>query len=152
MIELDRRVSQGEPGVTLTLCLDQRVRSRLRVRLDDGRDAGVFLPRGQVLRDGDLLASADGLVVRVLAAAETVSEVTCDDALLFSRACYHLGNRHVALQIDRGRLRYRHDHVLDDMLRGIGLQPRVVEAPFEPEAGAYGHGGHHEVHHHDHAH
>lgn len=149
MIELDRRLDAGEPAATLTLPLDRRVRSRLRVTLDDGREAGVFLPRGEVLRDGDLLASDAGIVVRVRAADEAVSEVRSDDPLLLARACYHLGNRHVALQIDTGRVRYRHDHVLDDMLRGFGLEPVAVEAPFEPEPGAYGGSAQHT--HHDHS-
>lgn len=152
MLELTRRLDRGEPGTTLTLSLDKRVRSRLRVTLDDGRVAGVFLERGQVLRDGDLLGGADGLVVRVRAAAEPVSEARCDDPLLLARACYHLGNRHVPLQIEDGLLRYPHDHVLDDMLRGLGLQPVFAEAPFEPEPGAYGGGVHSHGHHNDHAH
>ncbi|MCB1775616.1 MAG: urease accessory protein UreE [Gammaproteobacteria bacterium] len=160
MIELDRRLDAGEPAVTLTLPLDKRVRCRLRVTLDDGREAGVFLPRGEVLRDGDLLSNDAGLVVCVKAADETVSEVCSADSLLLARACYHLGNRHVALQIEPGRVRYRHDHVLDDMLRGLGLDPAAVEAPFEPEPGAYGgsaqHAHHGHAHHdpvrHDHAH
>jgi urease accessory protein len=108
-----------------------------------------------VLRDGDLLAGVDGLLVQVRAAAEPVSEVHCDDALLLARACYHLGNRHVVLQIGPGFVRYPHDHVLDDMLRGLGLEPACAEAPFEPEAGAYGgtsghHGGHSHGHGHEH--
>lgn len=149
MLELDHRVCSGEPQASLTLPLDKRVRSRLRVTLDDGRAAGVFLTRGETLRDGDLLGSHDGVIVIVRAAAEPVSEVVCDDPLLLARACYHLGNRHVPLQVDSGRLRYAHDHVLDDMLRGLGLRPTFVEAPFEPEPGAYG-GGHAHAQHHDH--
>ena len=147
MLELVRRVTSGEPNTTLTLPLEKRVRSRLRVTLDDGSEAGVFLERGEILRDGDLIASSEGLVVKVCAAVEGLSEVCCDDALLFARACYHLGNRHVPLQILNGLLRYQHDHVLDDMLKGLGLTPSFVDAPFEPEPGAYG-GGHR----HDHAH
>jgi len=142
MLALTRRVSHGDPLTTLTLPLEQRVRSRLRVTLDDGRPAGVFLERGQILRDGDLLADAEGAVVLVRSAAEPLSEVRCDDPLSLARACYHLGNRHVALQIENGALRYQHDHVLDEMLRGLGLQPRPVELPFEPEPGAYGAHGH----------
>lgn len=138
MLELDHRVAAGEPQTSLTLPLEKRIRSRQRVTLDDGRSAGVFLARGEVLRDGDLLGGADGLVVAVKAAAEPVSEVRCDDAVLLARACYHLGNRHVSLQIQPGLLRYQHDHVLDDMLRGLGLAPVYIEAPFEPEPGAYG--------------
>jgi urease accessory protein len=141
-MELVRRVSEGDPTTTLTLPLEQRIRSRLRVTLDDGRPAGVFLERGQILRDGDLLAAADGSVVLVRSAAEPLSEVRCSDPLLLSRACYHLGNRHVALQISDGVLHYQHDHVLDEMLRGLGLEPQRVQQPFEPEPGAYGGHGH----------
>ena len=154
MLELTRRIDHGEPRVTLTLPLDKRIRSRLRVMLDDGTEAGVFLERGQVLRDGDLLTDQAGFVVQVRAAAEAVSEVRSDDPLLLARACYHLGNRHMPLQISDGLLRYQHDHVLDEMLRGLGLQPALVQAPFEPEPGAYGGSaqGHSHTHKDDHAH
>jgi len=154
MIELIQRIDHGEPAATLTLPLEKRIRSRLRVTLDDGTEAGVFLERGQVLHEGDLLASAHGLIVQIRAAAEAVSEVRCDDPLLLARACYHLGNRHMPLQIDQGLLRYQHDHVLDEMLRGLGLDPTFVEAPLEPEPGAYGGSaqGRAHVHGHDHPH
>lgn len=145
MLELKRRVETGRPTATLTLPLEKRLRSRLRATLDDGGDAGIFLPRGQTLRDGDLLASDDGTVVRICAAPEVLSEVLVDDPALLARACYHLGNRHVALQIEPGRLCYLHDHVLDEMLLGLGLQATCTEAPFEPETGAYG--GHAHGHH-----
>ncbi|MCP5142536.1 MAG: urease accessory protein UreE [Chromatiales bacterium] len=144
MLELTEKLDAGEADATLTLTMEQRVKSRLRVTLDDGRGAGVFLPRGGVLRDGDLLGG-EGLVVLVKAAPESVSTVRSDDPLRLTRAAYHLGNRHVALQIETGLLRYQHDHVLDDMVRGLGLEVVVEQAPFEPEPGAYG-GGHH---HHD---
>ena len=138
MLEFKRRVENGQPTATLTLPLEKRLRSRQRATLDDGADAGIFLPRGQTLRHGDLLASDDGTVVRICAAPEVLSEVRVDDPLLLARACYHLGNRHVALQIGAGRLCYLHDHVLDELLQGLGLQPTCIEAPFEPEPGAYG--------------
>ena len=150
MVELDRRVASGEVNVSLTLPLERRIRSRQRVMLDNGMAAGVFLERGQVLHDGDLLGDCNGLIVQVRAAAESVSEVRCDDPLQLARACYHLGNPHVALQIEAGMLRYQHDHVLDDMLRGLGLQPTFAQVPFEPEAGAYGGTAH--AHAHQHAH
>ncbi len=130
------RPTRTDLGVTLTL--DQRVRSRLRVTLDDGRQAGIFLTRGDSLRDGDCLVSEEGLIVQVRAAREPVSTVRGQDPWLFARACYHLGNRHAALQIEPGRLRYPHDHVLDEMVRGLGLEVIVEEAPIEPERGAYG--------------
>jgi len=127
---------------TLTLPFEQRQKSRLRIRLDNGQDAGLFLPRGTVLRHGDRLRATSGLVVEVRAAPEAVSTARADDALLLARAAYHLGNRHVALQLGPGWLRYPHDHVLDDMTRELGLTVSREQAPFEPEAGAYG-GGHH---------
>ncbi|BBA34750.1 urease accessory protein [Methylocaldum marinum] len=130
---------------TLTLLFEARQKSRLLVCLDSGAEAGVFLPRGTVLRDGDRLLADDGLVVLVRAAAEPVSVVRTADALLFARACYHLGNRHVALQIESGELRYLRDHVLDDMVRGLGLTVEHALMPFEPERGAY-----HGAHQHDH--
>jgi len=157
MLEFTKRLDAGVPETTLTLALEQRLRSRLRVTLDDGTEAGLFLERGQVLRDGDLIGSVDGLIVQIRAAAEPVSSVPCDDLLLLARASYHLGNRHVPLQIGDRFLRYRHDHVLDEMLRGLGLQPQFEHAPFEPEPGAYGGDALSDSHHHahpgdDHAH
>lgn len=149
MIRLTETIPQaGQIDASLTLPLESRSRSRLRVILDDGREAGLFLPRGASLRHGDLLRSEEGLVVEVHAAAETLSRVRCDDPLLLARACYHLGNRHVALQIEPGRLSYQHDHVLDAMVTGLGLQVTLEQAPFEPEAGAYG--GHSHAHGHEH--
>jgi urease accessory protein len=153
MLRLTRRLKTPSACTsTLTLPFESRVRSRLRVTLDDGDEAGLFLERGVVLRDGDCLASDEGVVVQIRAAAETVSSLRCEDPLLLARACYHLGNRHVPLQIEPGLLRYQHDHVLDDMLHGMGLEVRVEQAPFEPEPGAYGEygGGHAHGHTHEH--
>lgn len=152
MISLTRRVAAPTPSVAeVTLTYDQRVRSRLRVRLDDGREAGILLPRGETLRDGDCVASEDGMVVRVRAASERLSVATAGDPVLLARACYHLGNRHLPLEIGEGSLAYLHDHVLDELVRGLGLAVRVVDAPFEPEPGAYGGLGarHGHGHHHD---
>ncbi len=154
MLKLTQKVDSGTATGTVTLPLELRIRSRVKVTLDDGREAGLFLPRGSVLRDGDLVGSADGAIVRVRAAPETVTTVSSADLHLLARACYHLGNRHVPLQIERGFVRYQHDHVLDDMVRGLGLDVTVEQAPFEPEPGAYGDYGHASGrgHHHGHAH
>jgi len=122
---------------TVSLTIDQRVRSRLRIQLDDGREAGLFLGRGCLLRGGDLIGNHEGMVVRVISAPERVSTVWSDDLTLLARAAYHLGNRHVPLQIENGWLRYAHDHVLDAMLAGMGLHVDVNDTVFEPEAGAY---------------
>lgn len=135
--------------LTLTLPYELRQKSRLRAMLDNGEEVGLLLPRGTVLRGGDCLKAESGAVILVQAAEEVVSTVAEQDPTQFARACYHLGNRHVPLQIGDCWLRYLHDHVLDEMLRGLGLEVNCERAPFEPEAGAYG-GGHH--HHHDHEH
>jgi urease accessory protein UreE len=104
MIVLTRRVADAETVTgSVTLTVDSRIKSRLRVSLDDGRDAGLMLERGHLLRGGELLADAEGgQVIRVLAAPEAVSTVRCSDPHLLARAAYHLGNRHVPLQIEAG--------------------------------------------------
>lgn len=139
MIKLIEKTNSAQSiDTTLTLPLESRCKSRLRVTLDNGQDAGFFLERGTTLKDGELLRSADGYTVRVKAARETLSTIRFEDSLLFARACYHLGNRHVPLQIEPTHISYRHDHVLDEMLRGMGLEIVVKKASFEPEPGAYG--------------
>ncbi|HAT3644795.1 urease accessory protein UreE [Raoultella ornithinolytica] len=167
MLYLTQRVdSPGKLTASLTLPIDVRVKSRIKVTLNDGREAGLLLPRGLLLRGGDVLSNEDGSeFVQIIAADEGVSVVHCDDPFTLAKACYHLGNRHVPLQIMPGELRYHHDHVLDDMLRQFGLEVTFAHLPFEPEAGAYaseshGHGhshGHshdhgHDHHHHEHSH
>lgn len=136
------------PADTLTLSFELRAKCRLRTRLDSGEEVGLFLPRGTILRGGDLLAGKDGRVVAVRSAPERVIEARSADALLIARAAYHLGNRHVAVEVQPGLLRLAADHVLAQMLVGLGLEVRETQAPFEPEAGAYG--GH--PAHHTHAH
>lgn len=127
----------------LELSFELRCKSRLRTRLASGEDCGLFLERGTVLRGGDRLLAGDGRIVEVVAAPESLLEAGTDDPLLLARAAYHLGNRHVAVDILPGRLRIGSDAVLGEMLRGLGLAVSAVVAPFEPESGAYGsHGGH----------
>lgn len=138
---------------TLAICLpfDERKKSRLRTRTVCGEEIGLMLPRGQVLRHGVLLQDEVSRVIAVQAAPEIVSTALSDDRYLLTRAAYHLGNRHVPLQIGAGWLRYQHDHVLDDMVKGLGLVVRVEEQPFEPEDGAYAAHGHSHGHSHDHS-
>jgi urease accessory protein len=128
--------------VQLVLPFALRSRSRLRTALASGEEVGLMLARGTVLRGGDRLLADDGRIVDVVAAAETVSVVSSSDPHLLCRASYHLGNRHVALQVGAGWVCYLHDHVLDEMVRGLGLTVTLQEAPFEPEAGAYGAASH----------
>src|SRR5258706_13578976 len=123
---------------SLTLVFELRRRARLRSRLDSGGEVGLLLERGLSLKHGDRLATADGqLVVEVRARPELLSTVEVADPHLLTRAAYHLGNRHVPLQIEPGRLSYQHDHVLDGLLHELGLHAEVVERPFEPEAAGY---------------
>jgi len=140
----------------LTLAFDLRQKSRLKAALDDGAEVGLMLQRGGLLRGGDLLRAEDGTVIKVVSAVESVSKVTHSDPLMLMRASYHLGNRHVPLQISKDYLCYTHDHVLDEMVMGLGLHVECIMAPFEPEGGAYG-GGHKHGHDdneeaHDHTH
>jgi len=137
---------------TLILPFESRQKSRLKATLDNGTEVGLMLPRGGLLRGGDLVRAEDGSVIKIVAAAESVSKVTHDDPLMLMRASYHLGNRHVPLQVSRDHLSYTHDHVLDEMVTGLGLQVECVEAPFEPEGGAYGGGHKHGDHDHGHTH
>jgi urease accessory protein len=130
-------------GETLRLTFESRCKSRLRTRLASGEEVGLFLERGRVLRGGDRLLGKDGRIIEIVAAAESLMEAQSSDPLQLARAAYHLGNRHVAVQILPGSLRFGRDHVLGDMVRGLGLPVSEIDAPFEPEAGAYGaHGGH----------
>lgn len=136
-------------GLTeLVLTFQQREKSRLKAALPNGEEIGLFLPRGTVLKAGDVIGTDEGDQLKIVAADETVSTVTADSEHLLLRIAYHLGNRHVPLQVEKTWLRYRHDHVLDDMVRLIGGVVTVEKAPLQPESGAYG-GGHHH-HHHEH--
>jgi urease accessory protein len=150
MRELKAIVHEGAAGGTVTLTYDQRCKSRQRLTLDDGSEAALLLERGTVLADGALLAADDGLLIEVRAAPETLSVVRTEEPLALARAAYHLGNRHVPLQIGRGELRYQHDHVLDDLVVSLGLVVSVERAPFQPEGGAYVRQAH--AHGHDHQH
>lgn len=131
------------PTARLQLDFDARTKSRLRTRLADGEEVGLFLPRGTILRGGDRLQAQDGRIVEVVSAPEDLIEAHCADASALARVAYHLGNRHVAVQVGDGWLRIQTDHVLQTMLVGLGAEVSSLSAPFEPEAGAYAHGHHH---------
>lgn len=142
----ERLASSDHYDDRLILPFDRRQKSRLRVKLESGEEVGLFLERGTILRGGDRLRASDGRIVHVVAADEPVMLVTADTPIQLMCAAYHLGNRHVPLQIGEGWLRLEQDHVLMEMLVGLGVRFEYQNAPFEPEAGAYG-GGHR--HHHD---
>ncbi|WP_347986609.1 urease accessory protein UreE [Methylomonas sp. AM2-LC] len=138
MLKLTETLQTGEiADDTLSLVFSDRQKTRQPAITKSGIQVGLFLQRGQSLRSGLVLTGSQGYKVRVEAAPEALSVVHCQDDLLFARACYHLGNRHVALQIMPHELRYLADHVLDSMLIGLGLQVEHLTLPFEPETGAY---------------
>jgi urease accessory protein len=120
----------------LTLPFEQRQKSRLRAQAENGEEVALILPRGRVLRGGDRVAATDGREVETVAAPEKLLHI---ESAELARVAYHLGNRHVPLQVGPGFLRIAEDHVLEEMARKLGARVSHVEAPFEPEAGAYGH-------------
>ena len=147
----------------LRLAFEQRQKSRLKTRLVSGEEVALLLPRGEILRGGDLVTASDGRVIEVIAEPEKLLHIESD---ALAKLAYHLGNRHVPVQVGQGFLRIAADHVLEEMVKKLGAKVSAVEAPFEPEAGAYagghhqhdemGHGGkiheHHHEHDHDHKH
>lgn len=149
---LARALVNRAPAVSLDW--DTRQKSRFDARDSLDRTLGVFLPRGTVVRGGDVLVAEDGSLVRVEATPQAVMRVqTCAEhgaPIDLLRAAYHLGNRHVQLQVEADHLALEPDHVLADMLRQMHLIVTETQAPFEPESGAYATGGH--GHGHGHAH
>jgi urease accessory protein len=122
----------------LRLPFERRQKTRQRATLASGEEIAIELPRGLVLRGGDWVVADDGRVIEVIAEAERVIHVECDSPHALARAAYHLGNRHVPVQVGDGWLRIAADRVLERMLEGLGARLSALEAPFEPEAGAYG--------------
>ena len=130
----------------ISLDYDSRKRGRLKTMTETDEEAGLFLDRGQTLIDGDYLRATDGRVVLVKAVAESLTEASTSDPLLFATICYHLGNRHTPVEIQHDCVRFQPDHVLSDLCRQWGLRVVDLEASFNPERGAYGQhiaGGHH---------
>jgi len=153
---------------TVELAWDVRQKSRFAATDSSGRALGIFLPRGTLVRGGDVLVAEDGSLVRVIAAPQAVLVITpcaehghapIDRNFDLVRAAYHLGNRHVPIELQPDHLKIEPDHVLADMLRAMHLTVNETQAAFEPEGGAYGHGagqagphGHGHDHAHDHPH
>lgn len=143
MLTFETIIPASQPGAAapqadevLILPHGLRERSRQRVTLPSGREAGLILPRGTLLRHGDLLRSAEGVVVRVEAAEERLSIATFANARDMARAAFHLGNRHAPVQIGRDWLAYEQDPVLDELMGRLGFAVEHRTAPFEPEPGA----------------
>ena len=147
MLEIYQRLDDAqidEPDYKLLLTHDERCRARLKTKAVTGEDVGIFLEHGQPLMLGDVLLTSCSKTVRIDGVAEPVLSATCDEWRLFARACYHLGNRHVKIQVAERTLRITPDHVLQSMLESLGLTVRNEMAVFVPENGAYhGHGHSH---------
>ncbi len=164
MLHISKVLSQGaglssvllKRAATVELDWDVRQKSRFDATDSQGRTLGVFLPRGTVVRGGDVLVAEDGSLIRVLAAPQAVLKIThcAHHGTPFDliRAAYHLGNRHVPIELQADHLKIEPDHVLADMLRAMHLIVNAVDEPFEPENGAYATGGHHHGHSHDNDH
>ena len=163
-LKIPRSAYKVEVRGQLKLPFESRQKSRLKAKLVSGEEVGLILPRGEILRGGDLVTASDGRVIEIVAEPEKVLHIETKD---LARVAYHLGNRHVPVQVGQDFLRIAEDHVLEEMLVKLGAKVSHIDAPFEPEAGAYagghhqhdemGHGGkihdhHHEEHDHDHVH
>ncbi len=134
----------------ITLDADERHRRRVVLTGERGTKFLLDLPQATALRDGDGLVLDDGAIVRIVSRPEPLIEIAAADTHDLARLAWHIGNRHIDVQIVGERLRIRRDHVIEDMLRGLGARLTPVQAPFDPEHGAYDHHGHeHGGHRHD---
>lgn len=154
MLTIHQRLGTVSPvsiDARLTLTHDQREKGRLRAASDAGEEVQVFLERGKALQVGEFLKSDCGKHIQVAGAIEPITEAHCHDWQTFSRACYHLGNRHVKIEVGDRWLRIKPDHVLEAMLIQQGLTVVADNAVFNPESGAYAPGTSH-GHAHSHSH
>ncbi len=147
MILATHVIAQSSIGVeSIKLTFDQREKSRLRVKTLGGEELGLQLKVGTMLSHGDKLQLTDGRVIEVIAAEESLHEVRAESATQLARIAYHVGNRHVPLQVNDDHLLMLPDHVLKAMVEGLGGTVREVTRPFQPESGAYGHSHVHHSH------
>jgi len=164
MLQVSKVISQGQGlapvlvkrAATVELDWDVRQKSRFEATDSQGRQLGVFLPRGTLVRGGDVLVAEDGSMVKVIAAPQAVLRITAcpshGSPFDLTRAAYHLGNRHVPIELKPDHLKIEPDHVLADMLRAMHLIVNEAEEAFEPEGGAYSSGGNSHGHGHGHDH
>jgi urease accessory protein len=136
MVLVREKLASSEAQVVgrVSLAFEHRQKSRQRAKLDSGEEIGLVMPRGEILRGGDRVLASDGRVFEVVSAPEKLLHI---ESASLARIAYHLGNRHVPVQLGDGFLRIAQDHVLEEMLRRLGARVSYVEAPFEPEGGAY---------------
>lgn len=164
MLTINKLIPQGrglasvliKRAATVALDWDVRQKSRFDATDSQGRALGIFLPRGTVVRGGDILVAEDGSLIQAVAAPQAVLVITpCAEhgsPFDLTRAAYHLGNRHVQIELKPDHLKIEPDHVLADMLRAMHLTVTEQTVAFEPEGGAYAAGGHSHGHGHGHAH
>jgi urease accessory protein len=156
MIKVYERLSHCHEQITDSITLDQDTRKKARIKstTDEGFKIGIFVERGHPLLVGEILKSECGQHIEVKGLAESVSTAISTDWLSFSKVCYHLGNRHTSMQIGKLWLRFKPDHVLEELAENYGLTVDKTPAIFEPESGAYGSKSSGHKHHssHDHSH
>ena len=140
----------GQAVAEILLDFDERHRRRIRLRAESGEYLLLDLPKAVAMANGDGLCASDGRWFKIVAKPEKLIEVTASDTLTLMQLSWHLGNRHTPAEVQEGRILIRPDHVLEDMVRGLGGNTKSVEEPFQPEGGAYG--GHAQGHHHNHDH
>ena len=133
------KVAEGTPTYFFALDFDQRSRSRVKIHTDN-EDVLIVLHRGQMLLEGDLVATDSGEIAQIMLKEESLCQVECDDVHVLARACYHLGNRHLAIEIQPTALYFRADPVIADMVEQLGLTSTIVQKKFYPEHGVYGGG------------
>ena len=150
MLTITQRLGHfhGRADDTVTLDFDTRQKARIKITTDNGCPAGIFIERDKPLLVGECLKSDCGKVIQVTGALEPVVTASTDDWHMFAKVCYHLGNRHTRLQVGERWLRFKPDHVLAELVSMYQLTTDDTPAVFEPENGAYQHGGH-AHHHHD---
>jgi urease accessory protein len=149
VLSVYERLGHNHDAVDDAIALDHEVRQKGRFKTHSvkGKEVRVFLDRGQTLVVGERLKTECGLLIEIQAATEAVTTASCDDWQTFSKACYHLGNRHVKVQVGDRWLRIKPDYVLEEMLELLGLSLQKEQAVFVPESGAYSQGHSHDHHH-----
>jgi len=143
-------LEEGTVVDRVVLDADERHRRRVVLTGERGTTFLLDLPHAVALKDGDGLVLDDGTIVQVAGKPESLVEISADSVHALARLAWHIGNRHTDVQLVRDRLRIRRDHVLEEMLRGLGATLTPIEAPFDPEQGAYAHGVDHHGEHHRH--
>lgn len=149
---LSRGTWQGAAADRVVLSYDDRFRRRIMLTSETGREILLSLKEAILLQTGDALLADGDMLIEVVAAPEKLIDIRCESPHALLRTAWHLGNRHLATEIMEGSLRIRYDKIILEMVEGLGAEAAVIEAPFNPEGGAYSGGGHTKAHSHHHGH